>query len=301
MRQNGASTGLAWPFQAHWVGFYSLVVTTLLPAGLLDNSPSRLDNSDGLALCSLMVGEFSMDSGLGVKPSEGEWCPFIEKEPEVIGWCALLFDALGLEADWCKGKEFLFWEGLGSFQSSSTSAISSVPFFNLSDSKILNSPTSRPWLSPGLWGSSSFTAENLTCFNGSREFEEESSSKQCSFSEILSWMVRPGDTILLLGSKFWWKRTVSESVLLELELRFRIPLGAPLALRESVLCRGKDWLSSCFNSCGLGSIFLAFGIGGLTWDPFSGPGNLGFSFSKFWLEVSGTDDFSFDSDNSPVN
>lgn len=198
-----------------------------------------------------MVSEFSMDCGLVVKTSEGEWYPLIGEESEEVGWCASLWDALGLKADWREDKGFLFWEGLGSPQNSSMSPPSSVPFFNLSDSKTLNSPTSWPWISPGLCWGSSCTAENLTCFKGSREFEEESSSKECSFSEILSWMVRPGDTILLLGSKFWGKRTVSESVLLELELRFRIPRGAPLGCRESALCLGKGWWPSCFESCAL--------------------------------------------------
>lgn len=60
-------------------------MTTLLPAGLLDNSDSSLDNSDDLALCSLTVGEFSMDCGLAGKTSEGEGCPLIGKESEVVG------------------------------------------------------------------------------------------------------------------------------------------------------------------------------------------------------------------------
>lgn len=72
-------------------------------------------------------------------------------------------------------------------------------------------------------------------------------------------------------------------------------------LRESVPCLGKDCLSSCFNSCDLWSILLALGIGALIGDPFSGPGNVCFGFSKFWLEISGIGDFSFASDNSPEN
>lgn len=198
-----------------------------------------------------MVGEFSLDCGLAGKTSEGEGCPLLGKGPEVFGGWVSCSNALGLKADRGKGKGSLYCEGVGSFQNSSLSPTCSVPFFNLLDSKTLNSPTSRPGMSPGLRGSSSFTAENLTCFSGSCALEEDSSSNECSFSEILSWMVRPGDPILLLGSKLWWKRTVSESVLLELELRFRIPLGGPLAFRESVLCPGKDWLSSCFRSCDL--------------------------------------------------
>lgn len=90
-------------------------------------------------------------------------------------------------------------------------------------------------------------------------------------------------------------------MLLELELRLRIPLGAPLAFRESVLCLGKDWLSSCFKSFDLLIIFLAFGIGTLIWDPFAEHGKVCFEFSNFWLEISWIDEVSFDSDNSPDN
>jgi hypothetical protein len=39
-------------------------MTTLLPAGLLDNFDSSLVNSDDLSWCSMMVDEFSMDCGL---------------------------------------------------------------------------------------------------------------------------------------------------------------------------------------------------------------------------------------------
>lgn len=60
-------------------------MTNLLPAGLLDNFDSSLDNSDELALCSLMVCEFSVDCALVVKTSLGGWCSLIGKEPEVIG------------------------------------------------------------------------------------------------------------------------------------------------------------------------------------------------------------------------
>lgn len=84
----GASTGLpGWPGYSKPTGsfFCSPVVTNLLPAGFWDNVDSSFNNSDELALCSPRVCGFSVDCGLAVRTSLGEWCSLTGKEPEVVG------------------------------------------------------------------------------------------------------------------------------------------------------------------------------------------------------------------------
>lgn len=126
-----------------------------------------------------------------------------------------------------------------------------VLFFNLLDFKILNFFIFRFWMSLGFCGGLFFIVENFICFNGFSEFEEELFFKECFFLVIFLWMVRLGDIILFLGLKFWWKRIVFESVLLELELRFRIFFGVFFVFREFVFCLGKDGLLFCFKLCDL--------------------------------------------------